>query len=159
MILEPDRTAAQPVWVLRPTRSFSWAQAYWLIGGVGAFLAVIGGGFYAMGYPLVLPFSGIEIAALSTAFYLVLREGECQEVVRLDDAFLVVERGRGEVEQTEKFDRFWVTVELIRPHYRSHPSRLTLRCQGRTLEVGRFLTENERKRLAVSLINAVRKNR
>jgi uncharacterized membrane protein len=49
------------------------------------------------------------------------------------------------------FPRHWAQVKLRRPAARLHPSRLTIESRGRQYELGGFLTEEERRGLALQL--------
>ena len=49
------------------------------------------------------------------------------------------------------FPRHWAQVKLRRPASRLHPSRLTIESHGRQCELGSFLTEAERRGLALRL--------
>ena len=76
MVTAHRQDEALHCWVLQPTRSLDWAQAKLLILGVSAVSLAIGGFFLHFGYPLILPFSGLEALAVAAAFYVVLRDGE-----------------------------------------------------------------------------------
>jgi len=156
--LNPTDQALQ-AWILQPTRSMTWAQAKRFLALVAAVSFAIGTFFWALGLPLVLPFAGLEAAAVTWAFYVVVREGERREVVRLEDELLVVERGVRTVEERIEFNRHWVRVELRSASSRLHPQRLLIGTHGRMLELGRFLTDGERDSFARMLINALGKNR
>ena len=54
-------------------------------------------------------------------------------------------------EEKEDFARHRAKVRLHAPRMRSFPSRLALENRGRVLEVGSFLTEDDRRRLAARL--------
>ena len=146
-------------WLLRPTRSMTWPEAKRFIALVALMCAAIGGTFAYFGLWLVMPFSGIEVLAVATAFYLVLRDGERRELVRIDGDKLVIETGARKLEQRYEFNCLWVRVHLSRSRYRHHPTRLFIGTHGRAVELGRFLTDTERDRLSRSLINALKKNR
>lgn len=147
------------VWLLRPTRSMTWPEAKRFIALVTAMCATIGGSFAYVGLWMVMPFCGIEALAVAAAFYLVLREGERRELVRIEGDKLVIETGARELEQRHEFNCLWVRVNLSRPPYRHHPTRLFVGTHGRAVELGRFLTDGERDTLSRSLINALKKNR
>ncbi len=160
MVTELDATgAAASGWELRPTRSMTWPQAQRFILAVAAVSLGLGGFFAFMGLPLVLPFSGLEAAAVAAAFYVVLRDGERREIVRIEGDELVIERGARELEDRLVFNRFWVRVELVAARSRLHPRTLRVASQGRAVELGRFLTEGERESFAQTLISALKKNR
>lgn len=137
----------------------SWPQAKRFLAAVAAVSVTIGAFFWALGLPLVLPFSGLEAAAVAWAFYVVIRAGERREVVRIEGENLVVERGTKHPEERLEFNRHWVRVELRAASSRLHPSRLLIGAHGRSIEVGRFLAEEERADLSRALINALDKNR
>jgi uncharacterized membrane protein len=151
--------AQEASWELRPTRSMTWTQARRFIFAVAAVSVALGTFFLVMGLPLVLPFSGLEAAAVAAAFYVVLREGERREVIRIKGDQLVIERGTRELEDRFEFNRFWVRVELVAARSRLHPRRLQVAGHGRAVELGRFLTEGERESFALTLISALKKNR
>ena len=160
MVTEFDTT--QPpghAWLLRPTRSMTWPQAKRCILLIAIFCLSIGILFAGYGLPLVMPFSGLEVVAVAVAFYLVLRDGERQELVRFDGGQLVIETGTQQLDQRVEFNRFWVRVELKRSRYRYHPTRLYVGTHGRAIELGHFLTDSERETFSRLLINALKKNR
>jgi len=112
-------------------------------------------GFVVMGFWPVLPFAGLELAALGAALYLSARRGAMREVVRVSEAAVVVETGLYRPEKRHTFDRFWSSVELSKSRGQWHPGRLVLRSGTRRLEVGAFLDDEERQNLARELAQAV----
>lgn len=156
ILTEPNSDEA---WVLQPTRSMSWREAKILVGVVTACSLAIGFWFLYQGYPFVLPFSGLEALAVALAFYFVLSAGEVREVITVEQAQIVVERGRDKALERAVFDRAWVKVELARSPRGWYPNRLQIRSHGRIAELGKFLTNGEREALAEALINAIEKNR
>lgn len=154
-----DATDCDARWVVQPTRSMTWGEAKIFIAAVTAVSIGIGVWFYAHGYPLVLPFSGLEALAVAIAFYVVLREGGNREVITLFPQRVVVEKGRKRPATREEFERAWARVQLSQSPRRWYPSRLWISSHGRSVEVGHFLTNGEREALAAELINAIEKNR
>ncbi|MEM7540128.1 MAG: DUF2244 domain-containing protein [Pseudomonadota bacterium] len=152
-------TPAMSQWVLRPTRSLSWTQTKWVVVAIGSWCLGIGVGFFIAGWPLILPFSGLEAVLVGLAFYMVSRSGQHREVITLEGSHLVVESGRQSIENRVEFDRYWVQVALNSSRYRGHPSVLVLRESGRECRIAQFLTEDERLEIHGALINALSKNR
>jgi len=111
----------------------------------------VAGFFTLQGYWPVLPFAGLEIGLLIWAVRASMRKGAEREIIIITDDSVLVERytvhGRG----SSVFPRHWVKVKLHIPPTALHPSRLNLESHGRACEVGRFLTEEERRGLAVRL--------
>lgn len=136
----------------------TWREAKLFIAAVALVSLSIGMWFLLRGFPLVLPFSGLEVLAVTLAFYLVLRDGENREVISVLPQRIVVEKGRKKAESRTEFDRSWARVELAQSQRRWYPSRLSISSHGSTVELGNFLTNGEREALAAALINAIEKN-
>jgi uncharacterized membrane protein len=111
---------------------------------------LIGGAFFWVGMTLVLPFSGLEVLVLAIAFYHCLLHGMRREVVQVEADRILVRRGRRQVEEERAFQRAWVRVNLVAGSG-WYPSRLTLRSHGQELEIGEFLTDEERAEFATQL--------
>jgi len=124
-------------------------------GGIATLILGIGIGCHLLGLSLVLPFSGLEVIGLGAGFYLCLTRGEHQEVVSINKEQVVVERGRLKPIQRYEFQRHWVRVVMERAPSAWYPSCLKLRSHGREVEVGAFLNEDDRQRLARELSHAL----
>lgn len=137
---------------LRPNSSLTPRAAAWFYGSLVALTMCIGIGCAMVGFWPVLPFAGLEAAVLVWAVNWVRRRGDIREYIRVDDASVVVEKcvlcGRDARDcRAWKFQRPWTQLEL-RPGAAAHwRSRLLLRSQGRSVEVGAFLTDGERRGL------------
>ena len=137
----------------------TWREAKFFVAGVSVACLAIGLYFWYLGYPMVLPFSGLEALAVAFAFYLVLAAGEHTEVVTITAGEVLVEKGKREPDQRVSFDRSWAKVTLKQSKNRWYPSKLLIGSHGKYIEVGHFLSEGERKSLAKMLINVLAKNR
>jgi uncharacterized membrane protein len=158
-VAEPEDTPESRTFVIRPQRSLTWPEArrwLWILSLIPATSGTLSL-FY--GAPLVLPFAGLEIALLWSAFYWVNITGREREVVRFEAAAVVVEKGRDSPREVHRFDRHWLRIELRPSPRRWHASQLCLCSHGREVAIGHFLTEGEREKLAAALINALRKTR
>src|SRR5882762_10938954 len=111
--------------------------------------------FVFQGFWPVLPFWALEMLALGLALYASMRRGKYTQTVLITDSqiSLVTRSRRGA--QKQEFARHWAKVRLRSPHTRHDPSRLMIESRGRAFEVGSFLTEEERCRLAKRLRNLV----
>ena len=112
--------------------------------GVAGFLAL-------RGFWPVLPFAGLEMALLGWALHSSLQR-------RFHSQTIIVSEGEVSIESRERercarvvFPRHWAQVKLRRPAARLHPSRLTIESHGHQCELGSFLTEEERRGLALRL--------
>ena len=136
---------------IRPNCSLSvrGAQLFFLSAclaplGIAAFLAL-------RGFWPVLPFAGLELALLGWALRGSLARRFCAESVTLTAEEVSIESRRRGASAHVVFPRHWAQVKLRRPAARLHPSRLVIESHGRQCELGSFLTEEERRGLALRL--------
>lgn len=138
-------------YVLRPHRSATWRDNLWLVAAV-AFMAVpIAMAWAVAGFWLILPLCGLELGLLTLGLYVVNHSLLAQEVITIDEDQITIEAGKREVERRFELSRSWAQVSVQPPRRPAHPSRLILRSHGRAVELGRFLTNDERDQLAGDL--------
>ena len=147
--------SSQSRFVIRPNSSLSWRGnlLFFVIMVIISF--GIAGVFAAMGYWVVFPFAGLEMAALGVALMLCSwRANQC-EVVSISDDTVEVIAGRHKPERRYTFNRHWARVVLAPPVIKGYPNRLVLRSHGRELEVGACLNNEERQQLAQAIQKAL----
>ncbi|MGE0385331.1 MAG: DUF2244 domain-containing protein [Gammaproteobacteria bacterium] len=110
----------------------------------------IGLGFYSIGLPLVLPFCGVEMIALGTALWVTHRRSRRQEVVCLGAESVTVEVGTDRPERRYEFRRAWARL-VLEPAGGRGTRRLTLRSADGRVELGSFLSDEERESLGRAL--------
>lgn len=136
---------------LRPHRSLTPAGArrFMLSVAIGAF--AVAGFFTAHGFWPVLVFAMLEVFAVHLALRASMRSGMVSETITITlDQVRIEHREEGH-HRYAVFPRHWARVTLLAPLAALHPSRLMLESHGRACEVGRFLTEEERRGLAARL--------
>lgn len=141
--------------VVRPNRSLSWPQAKRVYLTLASLCMLVAVGFSLMGYWLVLPFAGAEILLLAVGFYLCALSGCETEVIRIKRDRIAIEKGRESMRTVWEFDRAWARIELVPARIEWYPSRLVIRSHGKQLQLGAFLTDGERERLARELKRAI----
>ena len=107
--------------------------------------------FVFQGFWPVLLFWALEMLALGLALNASMRNGKYSQTVLITESqiSLVTRSRRGS--QKQEFARHWTKVRLRSPPRRHGLSRLTIESRGLACEVGSFLTEEERRRLAERL--------
>ncbi len=107
--------------------------------------------FVFQGFWPVLPFWALEMLALGAALNASMRRRKYSQTVLITDSRIsLVTRSRHGA-QKQEFARHWAKVRLRSPPRRHGLSRLTIESRGRAYEVGSFLTEEDRRRLAERL--------
>ncbi|BBL73376.1 hypothetical protein MishRS11D_04740 [Methylomagnum ishizawai] len=142
--------------ILRPNASLSRRDARRLLFAAALVMAGIAIGFASLGLWPVLPFSGAEWLLLAYCFRLGFKASALQEVITVTEATVLLEKGRNQPEQTYRFQRAWVALDWVKSPIPGHPSSLFLRLHGKAIEIGRFLAESERERLAHELRQILR---
>ena len=135
--------------VIGPNASLSARQAAWVMAGMGTVATAVAAGFAVLGFWPVVPFAGLELAALGAALWVALRRNRYREVLELKGGRVVVGfgmAGQGAAAQID-WPRPFTRVVLEPGATRNGPNRLVLSCSGQRLVLGRCLTDAERERL------------
>lgn len=142
--------------VLWPHRSLDRRNLPWIVGAAGVALSiplvpVLG----SKGVYVLTAFAGLDLALLYGLILLTYRSGRLRETVSLWPDRLRVERVEpsGAVKAWEA-NPHWVKIELMQT--RRVKDYLVLSSGGRSIELGAFLTPEERRSLAARLQDGLR---
>jgi len=141
--------------VLAPNCSLSPRGALLFFAGVCCGSLSIAGLLALRGFWPVLPFAGLEMLVLGWALSLSMRRRQHVEVVVIAEDRIEIESHAHASHRRIVFPRHWSQVKLRRAELTLHPSRLTIESHGRSFEVGKFLTEEERRGLAGRLRRSI----
>jgi uncharacterized membrane protein len=129
---------------LSPHRSLSPEGFKWLTRGVLAANVLIGLPMYLLGAWPVAGFMGIDVWLLWFFFQRNYLDARRRETLTMTDRELIVERRSPDGEREEhRLDAYWLRIEA--------GERLVLASRGNRVVVGRFLSPDERERLADDL--------
>lgn len=137
--------------VLTPNRSWTWRSNTYFVATLLTVSVIVATTFAFRGLWLVLPFSALEMSVLFACLYFCVRRTHEQEVLTFSADELVVEKGHGRPERVYRFSRFLARF-LVEPA--SHPwydNRIEIRARSERIEIGRFLTPEEKTRLVKQL--------
>ena len=107
--------------------------------------------FVFQGFWPVLPFWALEMLALGAALQASMRRRKYAQTVLITESQISLVTHSRHGAQKQEFARHWAKVRLRSPPRRHGLSRLTIESRGRAYEVGSFLTEADRCRLAERL--------
>jgi uncharacterized membrane protein len=139
-------------WLLARNCSVTPAQLGWLYASLCVVSLGIAVFFWVQGAVLVLPFTGVELAAVGVAFLAYARHAADREHILLQGRRLVVElESAGRLERAE-FHRDWVRIEPAA----DDRSLIEVSGQGQRVSVGRFVRPELRPALARELRQALR---
>ena len=110
----------------------------------------IAGAATVLGFWPILPFAGAEMLLLGWALYSNMQRRHVHESIDVSETQVVVEYSRGETKRFV-FPRHWAQVKIRRPKSPLQRGQLVIESHGRSIEVGQFLPEEERQRLAAEL--------
>lgn len=136
---------------IRPNCSLSVRGARVFFAGVCVVPFGMGGVLAWKGFWPILPFAGLEMALLGWALKVSLERRFHHQTITVTERQVEVESRDARGSSQVVFPRHWARVKLRRPAARLHPSRLTIESHGRQYELGGFLTEEERRGLALRL--------
>ena len=141
--------------ILHPHRSLSPRGFLIMMTLIGAISFVIGIAFVLLGAWPVTGFFGLDVALVYWAFKLNYRSGRQYERVYLTPDILRLTRVHpsGRHEQFE-FNPYWARVRLSVDHPDGRTS-LRLSAQGKVVQFGQFLTDDERRSFADELTGAL----
>lgn len=137
--------------VIRPNASLSVEHAYVFFAGMCMVSFGIAGILAWQGFWMVLPFAGLEMAALAAGLWWGMRDNAYREVISVADDVIRVEAGRHQPERRWEFQRAWAQVRLEPGPYVTSPSRLWLGSHGQGCVLGQCLTDEERAAVACRL--------
>lgn len=139
-------------WFLKRNCSVTPAQLSWMYASICVVSMGIATFFWMQGAKLVLPFAWLELVAVGAAFLVYSRHATDGERISLQGTQLVVElENAGRLERAE-FRREWVRIEPKT----GDRSLIEVSGQGRSVEVGRYVSPELRSALAREIRMALR---
>jgi uncharacterized membrane protein len=110
----------------------------------------VAGAATAMGYWPVLPFAGAEMLLLGWALKTSMDRRHEHEIIDVTENEVIIEYSKGTPRRVV-FPRHWTRVKIRHPKSPLHRAHLVIESHGRAYEVGKFLSEEERRQLAAHL--------
>ena len=139
-------------WFLKRNSTVTPAQLGWMYASIFVVSMGIATFFWVQGAKLALPFVWLELAAVGVAFLVYSRHATDGERISLLGTQLVVElENAGRLERAE-FRREWVRIEPKT----GDRSLIEVSGQGRSVEVGRYVSPELRSALAREIRMALR---
>ncbi|MEP6607397.1 MAG: DUF2244 domain-containing protein [Burkholderiaceae bacterium] len=147
-----DARSETSEWLIKRNCSAGPGQLALVFGSLVAVSCVFGLGFAVFGLWMVLPFVGLELAAVGAAFLVYGRHAADFERIQIAPAGVGVERTEGDAKQQWRLDPrvCRVQIESRGPGW-GQRVRVYLLAPGIKLELGRYLLDRRRAQLAREL--------
>jgi uncharacterized membrane protein len=148
--------AASARWLIKRNCSASPGQLAWVFCSLVGLSFVVGVAFASRGLWMILPFVGLEVAAMALAYFMTARHAADLERIEIGDGALRVERREAQRCSAWSFPLAWVRIEVeetgreLGARVRVHAA-----CGANRLELGRLLVTERRRVLARELKTAL----
>jgi len=119
--------------------------------GISLFALFVAVRFYLLGAWVVLPLTLLELLVLGVSLRMFMRNAGQVEILTMDKDEVRLQRRGGKEGGEWRFQTYWLRVLLDKDLKSWYPSRLVLSSHGKAVEIGAFLTEEDREALAESI--------
>lgn len=133
--------------ILMPNNSASWQQVQVFLLSLALVMVVIALSFAWAGAWLILPFAGLELAAVVISFYYVSLANTTKEVITFSTDEIKIELGRSKVQHSTCFQRAWTRVIITQSTKPLAIPSILLKCKSHSVEIGTFLNSDDKKLL------------
>ncbi|MBW0147075.1 DUF2244 domain-containing protein [Marinobacter arenosus] len=125
--------------LLTPNHSLSWRGNVKIWLALLALSAMIAGGMAMAGAWVIIPFAGLELAALAAGFYLTSRACQRREVLTVSDTDIHIEKGRTRKLAEWTLPRRYARLRLNAPRHPFTAPKLELIHRDTQVTLGSFL--------------------
>lgn len=133
--------------VLEPNRSASWRTNKLLICLLAGWSGAVALFFLALGLWPVLPFLGLEVAAVAAGLYAVCWKLQQRQVLSLRGELLLLEKGHYQPCLSWQLPRQRASLSVELPHHPWDPLRIFICGAGEQVPIGDFLNKEESRQL------------
>lgn len=147
MVILEQASDEERLIIVQPNRSASWRANQMLIALFAVWGCILATVFLHIGAWPVLPFVGLEIAALAAGLYYVSWKLQQRHVLRLAVDGLVVEKGIYHPRRTWRFPRQGLSVSVEVQSHPWDPLKIFLCSPAEQIAFGEFLNRDDSKKL------------
>lgn len=137
--------------LIKPNCSLSLGCFAALLGLFVAVEVLLGLQFWRTDAWIVTFFIGLEGIFLAYILFLLAHRHGDYELVTVDQRYVHISRRRSGRESQDEFQRYWAHVSLHKDAGGWYPSRLLIGSHGKSVEIGKALSERSRSMLAREL--------
>ena len=149
-----DRTRTGQI-ILTPNASWTWQANLYLLYTLLAISLIIGIGFAVVGAWVILPYSLLELSVLAVCIYICVQKCHQQEVIRVEEHSVTVEKGIRSPDETFNYHRVWAKFVVKPPAHPWKTMTISIASHGEELELGGFLNRTDKQQLISELKRVV----
>ncbi len=146
--------AGQTLFELTPNASMTKSQYKGICIGVAIFSVIVVLRFLTIGAWLIVPFTLLDAIFIIVIFRMVRHSNTIIEKIYCSSEDLLVLREKGGKRLHWQFNPYWAKVVIKKIRHPWYSSRLLIRSHGEAVEIGRFLMEEEKQKLAHDIVLA-----
>ena len=128
---------------LSPNSSLTGVYRIIFLGSIAFVCSPIAITFFVLGAYLILPFAGLELAILFSAFYLSFKWSSKKEKIYISNEIVKIEKGTNKLEYRWEEFRTFTSFNIQKD--KDKLMRLSFRSKGKDIYVGDFLNEDDKK--------------
>jgi len=151
IISEFDHESVRGRIVIQPNHSWTWRANAYFVATLMVISLSIAVAFMLQGFWVILPFTVLELSVLLGCLYYCVRRTHIQEVLTFSPESLVLERGVNKPEQRLEFQRYFTRFFVKPARHPWYCKQVALRCRNSELEIGSFLSTEEKDDLIARL--------
>lgn len=142
--------------LIEPNRPASWKDNVRFVTVFALVSFVIGLVFLLQGFPLVMPFSGLEVLVVFYALYLVFKKYSSCQVIYFTKNSVIIETGKVCADTHIEYQRYWSRF-LVEDDGNYNIPRLSICSKGVSTDIGDFLNYDDKTQL-IKLIKHITVN-
>jgi uncharacterized membrane protein len=146
-VVYKQHAAAGEMIVAEPNRSASWQANKIVLIAMCTLSGLIAAGFAAIGAWPILPFAGLEMAALGSALYYVCWKLRYRQVITLEANTVRIQKGYYHPKQEWRFDTDKTALSVTPETHPWDGPRISLYSAGEEIALGEFLNREDSLKL------------
>ena len=150
------RTTSRLMIIARPNQSASWGTNLAVLLALSVPSLGIAIGFALLGAWPILPFAGLELAALGGALYYVNRKLQYRHVITVSDESVRIDKGFHAPRESWQFHRQGTGLSIIPEKHPWEGPELSLHERGESVQLGEFLNRDDSLKLIALLRKEIR---
>jgi len=155
IVVGNSANGAQACILARGNFSLGASGLFSLLLALGTVTLGLAGLLALLGYWPILLLAAVQLVLVSWVFIRVWKNAWILEEIRIDADRIRVVRQRYRRQTTLCMESAWATIHLEQPAVSWYARKLILRCRGQQVELGAFLTDEEKLSLAKHLSRAL----